>query len=407
MKKNEKKKIILAYSGGLDTSIIIAWLKENYDCEVITYTANLGQFKDNSELQRIKQKALKSGASDAIVEDVQEEFIDTYLWQLVKSSAKYEGNYLLGTISRYLIAQKLVEVAKKFNANCVCHGATGKGNDQVRFELSILGLNPGLEIIAPWRIWNIKSREEAIEYAKKHGIEITATKAKPFSTDENIWYTSHEGGILEDCKNEAPEDICEFTKHPKFASENTEVVKINFEKGIPIAINEKKMYQVELLKLLNEIGTKHGIGCLDIVENRVVGMKSRGFYEFPGGEILFQSHKLLESITLDRDTLHYKNKIALDYADLIYDGKWFGNFKTHLDAFINSTQEKVTGEVIIRLYKGNIFPVSIDSKYSLYNADLAGFTMYDSYNQQDAKGFINIFGLPLKMSGLINKKYDE
>jgi argininosuccinate synthase len=405
--KNQKKKIILAYSGGLDTSIIITWLKENYDCEVITYTANLGQFKDNNELEKIKQKALRSGATEAIVEDVQSEFVEKYLWPLVKSSAKYEGTYLLGTISRYLIGKKLVEMAHKFNADEVCHGATGKGNDQVRFELSIMSLDPKLKIIAPWIIWDIKSREEAIDYAKKHNIEILATKAKPFSTDENIWYTSHEGGILEDCKNDAPDDIYEFTQHPKFANNQQEDVKISFEKGIPIAINDKKLDSVSLLQTLNIIGKNNGIGCLDIVENRIVGMKSRGVYEFPGGEILFQAHKMLESIVLDRETLHYKNKLALDYADLIYDGKWFLNFKNHLDAFINSTQVKVTGDIIVRLYKGNIFPVSIYSKYSLYNADLAGFTMDESYDQKDAEGFIKIFGLPLKISGLINKKYEE
>ena len=405
--KNQKKKIILAYSGGLDTSIIITWLKENYDCEVITYTANLGQFKDNNELEKIKQKALRSGATEAIVEDVQSEFVEKYLWPLVKSSAKYEGTYLLGTISRYLIGKKLVEMAHKFNADEVCHGATGKGNDQVRFELSIMSLDPKLKIIVPWRIWDLKSREEAIDYAKKHNIEILATKAKPFSTDENIWYTSHEGGILEDCKNDAPDDIYEFTQHPKFANNQQEDVKISFEKGIPIAINDKKLDSVSLLQTLNIIGKNNGIGCLDIVENRIVGMKSRGVYEFPGGEILFQAHKMLESIVLDRETLHYKNKLALDYADLIYDGKWFLNFKNHLDAFINSTQVKVTGDIIVRLYKGNIFPVSIYSKYSLYNADLAGFTMDESYDQKDAEGFIKIFGLPLKISGLINKKYEE
>ncbi len=405
--KNQKKKIILAYSGGLDTSIIITWLKENYDCEVITYTANLGQFKDNNELEKIKQKALRSGATEAIVEDVQSEFVEKYLWPLVKSSAKHEGTYLLGTISRYLIGKKLVEMAHKFNADEVCHGATGKGNDQVRFELSIMSLDPKLKIIVPWRIWDLKSREEAIDYAKKHNIEILATKAKPFSTDENIWYTSHEGGILEDCKNDAPDDIYEFTQHPKFANNQQEDVKISFEKGIPIAINDKKLDSVSLLQTLNIIGKNNGIGCLDIVENRIVGMKSRGVYEFPGGEILFQAHKMLESIVLDRETLHYKNKLALDYADLIYDGKWFLNFKNHLDAFINSTQVKVTGDIIVRLYKGNIFPVSIYSKYSLYNADLAGFTMDESYDQKDAEGFIKIFGLPLKISGLINKKYEE
>lgn len=399
-----KETIILAYSGGLDTSIIIAWLKENYNCDVITYTANLGQFKDNAELEKIKQKALKSGAKEAIVEDVQRQFVEDYLWPLVRSSAKYEGTYLLGTISRYLIGKKLTEIAKQYDAKSVCHGATGKGNDQVRFELSILSINPELKIIAPWRTWNIKSREEAIDFAQKHNIEVSATKSKPFSTDENIWYTSHEGGILEDCKNEAPEDIYEFTAHPKFADPKDEVLSIEFKNGTPCAINGQFGEAIDILKTLNSIGKKHGIGCLDIIENRVVGMKSRGVYEFPGGEILFQAHKMLESIVLDRDTLHYKNKLALDYADLIYDGKWFGDFRQHLDAFISSTQVSVSGEVSLKLYKGNIFPVSIKSKNSLYKADLAGFTMNEDYNQEDAKGFINIFGLPLKVAGIVKNK---
>jgi argininosuccinate synthase len=398
-----KETIILAYSGGLDTSIIIAWLKEHYSCDVITYTANLGQFKDSSELEKIKQKALKSGAKEAIVEDVQKQFVEEYLCPLIKSSAKYEGTYLLGTISRYLIGKKLTEIAKQYGAKSVCHGATGKGNDQVRFELSILSINPELKIIAPWRTWDIKSREEAIEFAQKHNIEISATKSKPFSTDENIWYTSHEGGILEDCKNEAPEDIYEFTVHPKLATSEDEVLLIEFKNGAPCAINGNFSDATDILKILNSIGKKHGIGCLDIIENRVVGMKSRGVYEFPGGEILFQAHKMLESIVLDRDTLHYKNKLALDYADLIYDGKWFGDFRKHLDAFIDSTQLSVSGEVSLRLYKGNIFPVSIKSQNSLYKADLAGFTMNDDYNQEDAKGFINIFGLPLKVAGIVKK----
>lgn len=398
----KKKTIILAYSGGLDTSITIPWLKEKYECEVIAYTANLGQIKQE-DIKLIQKKAIDSGAKNAIVEDVTSEFIEEYVWKMLKASAKYEGTYLMGTISRYIIAKKLTEVANKYNAEAVCHGATGKGNDQVRFELSIMSNNPKLEIIAPWRIWDIKSREDAIDYAMRHGVPITATKDKPFSTDENIWYMSHEGGILEDCKNESPESIYEFTQHPKFSSDNDEVVSISFEKGIPVGINGDHCGGVEILEKLNLIGKKHGIGCLDIVENRVVGMKSRGVYEFPGGEIIYQAHKMLESITIDRDTMHYKNKISLDYADLVYDGKWFSELRVALDQFVDSTQKTVSGEVKVKLYKGSIFPVSIDSKYSLFKPDLAGFTMGDEYDQNDAKGFINIFGLPLKVKSLTNE----
>ncbi len=398
-----KKKIVLAYSGGLDTSIIIPWLKENYNCEVITYTADVGQ---GEELDPIYEKALKSGADKAIIENIQDEFVTDYLWPLLKSGAKYETTYLLGTISRPLIAKKLVEIAKKEGATAICHGATGKGNDQVRFELAIMQLAPEIEIIAPWRIWHFKSREECIDYAKKHNILVDATKKLPYSMDKNLWYLSHEGGVLEDCKNEAPADIYTFTQHPKTASDEIEELKIEFKSGIPIALNDKNLTGTNIMHQLNKIGKKHGIGCLDIVENRVVGMKSRGAYEFPGAEILYQAHKMLESITIDRESMHYKNKIALDYADLVYDGKWFSNIKKNLDAFIDKTQEKVCGEVVIKLYKGNVFPVSISSPYSLYNPDLAGFTMGSDYDQMDAKGFINIFGLPLKICGFIDKKYE-
>jgi argininosuccinate synthase len=393
-----KRKIVLAYSGGLDTSIIIPWLKENYDCQVITYTADIGQ---GDELEKIQEKSLNSGADKAIVEDIQEEFVRDYLFPLLKSSAKYEGNYLLGTISRPLIAKKLVEVAKNNLCDAICHGATGKGNDQVRFELAIMQLASDIEIIAPWRIWDFKSREQCIDYAKNHNIPIDATKKSPYSTDKNIWYLSHEGGILEDCKNEAPDDIFTFTRHIKNAENLPEELEIEFLSGIPIAVNKNKTSGIEILNILNKIGARHAIGAVDIIENRVVGMKSRGVYEFPGAEILFQSHKMLESITIDKDTIHYKNKIALDYANLIYEGKFFCKLKNSLDAFINETQKNVSGIVKVKLYKGNIFPVSITSNYSLYNPNLAGFTMNSEYSQQDAKGFINIFGLPMKISGSV------
>ena len=391
----KKRKFILAYSGGLDTSIIATWLKEEYDCELITYTANLGH---DCDFEAIKAKAIKSGATKAIVEDVKAEFLEKYVWNLIKSGAKYETKYLMGTISRYLIGEKLAKLALAENADAIVHGATGKGNDQVRFEMSISAIAPDVEIIAPWRTWDMKSREDMIDYAKKHDIEITATREKPFSTDENIWYISHEGGVLEDCKNESPEDMYEMTQHPKRASNEDEVVEIDFEQGVPTAVNGKKLTPLEIMETLNKIGLKHGIGCLDIVESRVVGMKSRGVYEFPAGEILFQAHGLLESIVLDRDTLHYKQKMAMDYADLVYDGKWFCCLRQAMEAYINHTQQYVCGKVKVRLYKGNVMPVYIDSKHSLYNASLAGFTMNDDYDQRDAAGFIKISSLPAKTS---------
>ena len=395
-------KIILAYSGGLDTSTIIPWLKENYNnAEVITYTADIGQDED---LSGVREKALKSGASDAVVENITAEFVDDYVFPLLKSGAKYEQTYLNGTISRPLIAKKLVEMAKKYGADAVCHGATGKGNDQVRFEGSILALAPDIKVIAPWREWNFTSREELMEYAKAHGIEVEATKKSPYSIDRNILYTSHEGGVLEDCKNEFPKDFLKMTKHPEDAVNEAENVKITFEKGIPVAINDEKMSSVKIMQTLNELGKKHGIGLIDIVENRVVGMKSRGTYEFPAGEIIYQAHQRLESITLPRDVLHYKQKMALEYAELIYDGKWFSPLKQCLDAFINKTQEKVSGGVELKLYKGNVFSVSISSPNSLYNAKLAGFEMGEEYNQKDAEGFIKISSLPMKVWGMVNNQ---
>ncbi len=393
-------KIVLAYSGGLDTSIIIAWLKEHYNAEVITYTANLGQDED---LSGVKEKAIRTGAVEAIVEDITEEFVNDYVFPLLKSGAKYQQTYLNGTISRPLIAKKLVEVAKKYNADAICHGATGKGNDQVRFEASILSLAPDIKVIAPWREWAFKSREELMDFAKEHGIEIEATKKSPYSIDRNILYVSHEGGVLEDCKNEFPKEVLKMTQHPEDAVNKSENVKISFKNGIPIAINDKKMNCVEIMSVLNNLGHKHGIGLIDIVEDRVVGMKSRGTYEFPGGEIIYQAHQRLESITLTKDVLLYKHKMALDYADMVYCAKWYSQLKECFDAFIDKTQERVCGDVVLKLYKGNIFSVSISSPYSLYNKNLAGFTMDDGYSQKDAEGFIKIYSLPMKINGSVKK----
>ncbi len=394
-------KIVLAYSGGLDTSVIIPWLKENYNAEVITYTANVGQDED---LSGVEDKALKTGAIDAIVEDITQEFVDDYVFPLLKSGAKYEGTYLNGTISRPLIAKKLVEVAKKYNADAICHGATGKGNDQVRFETSIFALAPNIKIIAPWREWNFKSREELMEYAKAHGIAVEATKKSPYSIDRNILYVSHEGGVLEDCKNEFPKDFLKMTQHPEDAVDEAENVKITFEKGLPVAVNDKKMNSVEIMQTLNKLGHKHGIGLIDIVEDRIVGMKSRGTYEFPAGEIIYQAHQRLESITLTKDVWQYKQKMALDYANLVYSAGWCSQLKDCMDAFIDKTQEQVSGEVVVKLYKGNVFSVSISSPNSLYNSNLAGFTMDDEYNQKDAEGFIKIFSLPVKVFGGVKKQ---
>ena len=355
-------------------------------------------------LKKIRARALGSGASDAIFENVQKEFITGYLWQLLKSGAKYEQAYLNGTISRPLIAKKLVDVARRHGAALICHGATGKGNDQVRFEVSIAALAPEIRVVAPWRSWNFVSREQCMEYAKSHNIEVDVTKKSPCSVDKNIWYPLHEGGVLEDCKNEFPLEILEMTQHPKSACDSDCVVKISFKNGIPVAVNDIEFDCVLLMQKLNEIWQRHGIGLVDIIENRVVGMKSRGVYEFPAAEILYQAHQKLESITLTKDVLHYKQKMALEYADLIYTGLWFSPLKKCLDVFINETQKSVNGDVVLRLYKGNILSVSIFSPNSLYNPSLAGFTMRDEYNQKDAEGFIKIFGLPIKVAKMVENK---
>lgn len=397
------EKIVLAYSGGLDTSVIIPWLKENYkNAEVIAVCGDVGQGDETSE---VYEKALKSGASKCYIVDLKEEFVENYVWKLIKSSAKYEGKYLLGTsVARPLISKALVEVAEKEGAKYICHGATGKGNDQVRFELAIKALNPDIKIIAPWRVWDIKSREDAIDYAKKHNIEIGVTKKRLYSMDRNVLHLSHEGGDLENPANEPIKDLCLISQTPENAAETPEYVEIEFEKGVAVAINGKKMKALELLEYANNIAAKHGIGILDMVENRLVGMKSRGVYETPGGTLLMEAHTCLESLTLDRDTLSFKSHVAIKYSELLYDGLWFTPLKEALDEFIDSTQKTCTGIVKMKLYKGNCISVGMTSPYSLYSEDLATFGEDDIYNQADAEGFINLFGLPLKVNSMMKKK---
>ncbi len=397
------EKIVLAYSGGLDTSVIIPWLKENYeDAEVIAVCGDVGQGDETNE---VYQKALKSGASKCYIVDLKEEFVKHYVWRLIKSSAKYEGKYLLGTsIARPLISKALVEVAQKEGAKFICHGATGKGNDQVRFELSIKALDPSIKIIAPWRIWDIKSREDAIDYAKKHNIEVGVTKKRPYSMDRNLLHLSHEGGDLENPANEPIKDLCLISKTPENAVDAFEYVEIEFEKGEAVAINGKKMSPLEILETANEIAAKNGVGILDMVENRLVGMKSRGVYETPGGTLLMEAHNCLESLTLDRDTLSFKSHVAIKYSELLYNGLWFTPLKEAIDEFIDSTQKTCTGSVKMKLYKGNCTAVGIESPYSLYSQDLATFGEDDIYNQADAEGFINLFGLPLKVNSMMKKK---
>lgn len=397
------EKIVLAYSGGLDTSVIIPWLKENYkNAEVIAVCGDVGQGDETSE---VYEKALKSGASKCYIVDLKEEFVENYVWKLIKSSAKYEGKYLLGTsVARPLISKALVEIAEKEGAKYICHGATGKGNDQVRFELAIKALNPDIKIIAPWRVWDIKSREDAIDYAKKHNIEIGVTKKRPYSMDRNVLHLSHEGGDLENPANEPIKDLCLISQTPENAAETPEYVEIEFEKGVAVAINGKKMKALELLEYANNIAAKHGIGILDMVENRLVGMKSRGVYETPGGTLLMEAHTCLESLTLDRDTLSFKSHVAIKYSELLYDGLWFTPLKEALDEFIDSTQKTCTGIVKMKLYKGNCISVGMTSPYSLYSEDLATFGEDDIYNQADAEGFINLFGLPLKVNSMMKKK---
>lgn len=395
------KKVVLAYSGGLDTSIIIPWLKENYNLEVICMAADLGQ---GEELEPLNEKAIASGAVKIYIEDLKEEFVRDFVFPVIKSGAIYEGKYLLGTsIARPLISKKLVEIAEKEGADYIAHGATGKGNDQVRFELTIFALNPDIKIIAPWREWDIKSREDAVDYAEKRGIPLTVTKEKNYSMDRNLFHLSHEGSDLENPWNEPKKDIYMITNHPENAQDEAEYLEIEFVQGNPVAVNGKKLGPVELLEELNAIGARNGIGIVDMVENRLVGMKSRGVYETPGGTLLYKAHQDLESLTLDRATLEYKQIVAIKYAQLVYDGLWYTPLKDSLDAFINTTQKNVTGLVKLRLYKGNAMSAGSKSPNSLYNEEFVTFEEDDVYNQKDAEGFINLFGLPLKVRAIMEK----
>ena len=399
----EIKKIVLAYSGGLDTSIIIPWLHENYPgCEVICVAGNVGQ---DSEIVGLEERAKKTGASKLYIEDIQDEFVNDFIFPTLKAGAKYEG-YLLGTsFARPPIAKRLVEIAKKEGADAICHGCTGKGNDQVRFELTIKALAPELEIIAPWRIWNIKSRDQEIEYAEAHNVPIKITRETNYSKDMNLWHLSHEGLDLEDPANEPQynkKGFLELGVSPEQAPDKPTYVTIHFEKGIPTSLNGEKMDGVKLIKTLNKLGGENGIGLFDVVENRLVGMKSRGVYETPGGTILYHAHEVLETICLDKETQHYKYGLAQKYADIVYNGQWSTPLREAMDAFVDKTQETVTGDVKLKLYKGNIINAGVTSPYTLYSEDFASFGEDDVYDQTDAKGFINLFGLPIKVKALLD-----
>ncbi len=396
------KKVVLAYSGGLDTSIIIPWLKENYGYEVIAMAADVGQ---GEELEPLNEKAIKTGASKLYIEDLKEEFVTDYIYPTLKAGAVYEGKYLLGTsFARPIIAKRLVEIAKKEGAEAIAHGATGKGNDQVRFELTIKALAPEMKIVAPWRIWDIKSREQAVDYANERNIPVPVTKERPYSMDRNLWHLSHEGADLEDPANEPKNDLYMLIVPPEKAPDKPTYVEIEFEQGIPVAVDGKKLAPVQMIETLNEIAGANGVGIDDIVENRMVGMKSRGVYETPGGTVLYKAHRELELLTLDRKTLHYKDLVAQQYAELVYDGMWFHPLREAIDAFVDVTQKTVTGKVKLKLYKGSCTPAGTTSPYSLYNEAFATFGEDEVYNQKDAEGFINLFGLPLKVQALMKKE---
>ena len=399
-------KVVLAYSGGLDTSIIIPWLKENYDnCEVIAVCGDVGQ---GDELDVVHDKALASGASKVYIADLKEEFVRDYVYPVIRSGAIYEGGYLLGTsCARPLIAKALVEVAKKEGADYIAHGATGKGNDQVRFELTIKALSPETKIIAPWRIWDIKSREDAVDFANAHNIPVPVTKKRPYSMDRNVLHLSHEGADLEDPANEPLDDLYLICNRPEDAPNEPEYITLTFEKGNAVKLNGEALTPLAMLEKLNELGAKHGIGILDIVENRLVGMKSRGVYETPGGTILHVAHQGLESLTLDRSTMEFKAHAAVKYAQLVYDGLWYTPLKEALDAFIDKTQETCSGEVRLKLYKGSVTTAGMTSPYSLYNEEFVAFGEDEVYNQADAEGFINLFGLPLKVNALMKRNLEK
>ena len=400
----KREKVVLAYSGGLDTSVILPWLKETYGYDVIAFAAELGQ---GDELAGIKKKALASGASKCIVKDLRKEFVQDFIWPLLKSGAVYENGYLLGTsIARPLIAKHQVEVAHTESATAVAHGATGKGNDQVRFELTYMALDPALKIVAPWKDpkFELTSREAAVDYAKKHKIPIDQSKKKIYSRDRNLWHISHEGADLEDPANEPKDDLFVISNPVSKAPDKPAYVEIGCEKGIPVKLNGKRIGGVKLIETLNAIGGKHAVGQIDLVENRLVGMKSRGVYETPGGTILMTAHKALEALTLDRETAHYKQQVALKYAELVYYGQWYCPLRRALDAFIDQTQQNVTGTVRLKLYKGNCTLAGTKSPYSLYSTKMASFVMGEEYNPADATGFIRLFGLPTKVAAAANKK---
>ena len=407
--KKDIKKVVLAYSGGLDTSIIIPWLKENYNnCEVIAVSGDVGQ---GTELDGLEEKALKTGASKLYIEDLKEEFIQEYVYPTVQAGAVYENKYLLGTsFARPIITKRIVEIAKAEGADAICHGCTGKGNDQVRFELTIKAFAPEMTIIAPWREWSIKSREEEIEYAEAHNIPLKINRETNYSKDKNIWHLSHEGLDLEDPANEPQYNhpgFLELGVSPEQAPDEPTYVTIHFEKGKPTAINGKEMNGVEVVTTLNELGGKNGVGLADIVENRLVGMKSRGVYETPGGAILYHAHNKLEELCLDRDTFHYKQQIGLKFAELVYYGQWFTPLREALDAFADSLEKTVTGDVKLKLYKGNIIDAGVTSPYSLYDPEIATFDEDEVYNQADANGFINLFGLPIKVYAHMKAKTEN
>ena len=398
MSKTDVKKVVLAYSGGLDTSVIVPWLKENYGCEVVCFCADVGQAE---ELDGLEEKALASGASQLVIHDMREEFVEEYIYPVMKAGAIYERKYLLGTsMARPLISKHQVEVAHEVGADAVAHGATGKGNDQVRFELTFAALDPRLKVIAPWREWDIRSREDAITYAKAHNVPVTATEKSIYSRDRNLWHLSHEGGLLENPWLEPEESMFLLSASQENAPDQPAYVDISFESGIPVAVNGESYSPVQLIMKLNALGGANGIGRVDLVEGRLVGMKSYGVYETPGGTILYAAHRELESLVLDRQTIQYKDTVALKYAEIVYDGMWFSPLREALDAFVDSTQGPVTGDVRLKLYKGNIIPVGRRSKFSLYREDFATFGQEDVYDQSDAEGFIHLFGLPLKVRAL-------
>ena len=404
---NKIKKVVLAYSGGLDTSIIIPWLKENYDgCEVIAVAGNVGQGK---ELKGLEEKAIKTGASKLYIADLTDEFVDDYVFPTLKAGAVYEGKYLLGTsFARPVIAKKIVEIALKEGADAICHGCTGKGNDQVRFELTIKAFAPNMKIIAPWRIWDLKSRDEEIDYAEAHNVPLAISRETNYSKDKNLWHLSHEGLDLEDPANEPMYDkILELGVSPEKAPDKPTYVTISFEKGVPVAIDGVKMKGSDIVAKLNELGGANGIGIADIVENRLVGMKSRGVYETPGGTILYHAHEVLETLCLDKETMHFKQHVAVKFADLVYNGQWFTPLREALSAFVDSTQQTVTGDVKLKLYKGNIINAGVTSPYSLYDEDIATFAEDDVYEQKDSAGFINLFGLPIKVQAMMKQRQKD